>query len=280
MTAGDVYRALWRHKLFILLMTAAFVGATWYVTSRQTRTYEASALVRVQQRGPRAGDASAALLASQTLTQTYAKIIGEGALNADIRRLVASCSRGRPSNPTSCQALGGTRSSRTALRRLSEAEISGSPVQDLDLLSIKARDTNPTSAMVVANATPIALRQFIRRTGPGSERIVVVKAATVPPGPVSRQLPLKIALAIMLGLIFNGALALLIELFRDRLPEPDELGQTLGYPVLATIPTLRLHPISAVEASREDHEAVLTVQRSVEGEGTSRATSSRMGPES
>ena len=35
--------------------------------------------------------------------------------------------------------------------------------------------------------------------------------------------------------------SLLIELFRDRLPEPDELGQALGHPVLATIPTLRLH---------------------------------------
>jgi uncharacterized protein involved in exopolysaccharide biosynthesis len=48
LTAGDVYRALWRHKVFIAVLTAAFVTATWYATKQQTQTYEASALVRAQ----------------------------------------------------------------------------------------------------------------------------------------------------------------------------------------------------------------------------------------
>jgi len=90
-------------------------------------------------------------------------------------------------------------------------------------------------------------------------------------------LPLKLAIALVLGLIFNGALALLIELFRDRLPEPDELGQELGHPVLATIPGLRLHPIGAIEAPRKEPETVLTAQGSVGGEGNSRETSPRVG---
>jgi len=262
------------------------------VTSRQTRAYEASTLVRVQERGPRAGDASAALKASQTLAQTYAKLISSGALKGEIKALLARCSRLKTSSQSSvsprsapaanarlCESLGGTSSRRAAPRRVSEVKLSGSPVQDLDLLSITARSKNPTSAMVVANAAPLALRTFIRSTGSPSEQIVIAQAATTPRSPVSRQLLLKIAIALMLGLIFNGALALLMELFRDRLPEPDELGQALGHPVLATIPTLRLHPVGAVEAAREEPGSVLTAERSLDGEGSSRATGPRVGPE-
>lgn len=286
MTAGDVYRALWRHKFFILALTAALVGATWYVTSRETRKYEASTLVRVQERGSDAAITSAALLA-----QTYAELISSGALDDEIRTLLATCSRVNASSQRSgppgsaraattrlCRSLGGTSGVRAAPQMVSEVELSGSPVEDLDLLSITARSRNPTSAMVVANATPLALRRFIRRTGARSEQIVIAKQATLG-SPVSRQLPLNIAIALMLGLIFNGALALLIELFRDRLPEPDELGQVVGHPVLATVPSLRLHPVGSVEAPRAEPEPVLTVRRSLDGEGNSRATSPRASQE-
>jgi capsular polysaccharide biosynthesis protein len=254
LTAGDVYRALWGHKFFIAALTAALVGATWYVTSREARTYEASTLVRVQARGPTAGDAAAALRASQTLAQTYETLISSGALNDEI-------------------------AGRVGQRRVSAVTLTASAAQDLDLLSITARGRNATGATIVANATPRALRTFIRKTGSPSERIVIAKAATTPVSPVSRQLPLKLAIALMLGLIFNGALALLLELFRDRLPEPDELGPAVGQPVLATIPTLRLHPVGAVEVPREEPDSVLTLQQSLDGEGRSRATDQRVGPE-
>jgi capsular polysaccharide biosynthesis protein len=257
LTAGDVYRALWRHKFFIALLTAAFVGATWYVTERQTKTYEASALIRVQQRGPKAGDAAAALQASQTLAQSYAEIIGSGALKPRISSLVAG---------------------RVAAGTVSEVVVSASPVQDLDLLSISARSRNPVGAMVVANAVPRALRAFIRSTGSPSERIVTAKAATTPSTPVSRHLALNLALAFMLGLIFNGALALLLELFRDRLPQPDELGQAVGHPVLATIPTLRHHRIAPGGTGEREHSR-LPIDPSLDGERDPQATGPRMGAE-
>jgi capsular polysaccharide biosynthesis protein len=286
-TAGDVYRALWRHKLFIAALTALLVGATWYVTSRQDKAYETSTLVRVQASGPRAGDAAAALQASQTLAQTYAKLISSGALESEIRTLLARCSqvtasaaqrRARAAAVRMCQSLGDSNRARAVPRSVSGVELSASPEQDLDLLSITARSGNPTSSMVVANATPLALRTFIRRTGSRSERIVIAKEAS-PGSPVSRQLPLNIAIALMVGLIFNGALALLIELFRDRLPERDELERAVGHPVLAAIPSLRLHPLRVLEAPSENPESVLTVEQSLDGEGSSRATSPRTGPE-
>ena len=89
--------ALWRHKWFILILTAACVGAAWYATVRQTQAYEASTLVRVQERGRSAGDAAAALQASQDLARTYAKMVGSGALAGEIRTLVATCAKSKGS---------------------------------------------------------------------------------------------------------------------------------------------------------------------------------------
>jgi capsular polysaccharide biosynthesis protein len=290
MTAGDVYRALWRHKFFIAVLTAALVGATWYATSRQARTYEASTLVRVQERGPNAGDAQGALQAAQSLAQTYAKIIGSGALKGEIETLVARCSRqkGAGSNSSRTGRAGSLPSADAALckplhragsgavpRKLSQTKLSADPAQDLPLLTITARGPNPANATFVAAVAPIALKRFIRRTGPSSEQIVTVKAETSSSA-VSRHLVLNVAVALMLGLIFNGALALLFELFRDRLPEPEELGEAVGYPVLATIPNLRFHRTAPSTGTGDSAEAI---EQSLDGETGRRVTGPRFGGE-
>jgi capsular polysaccharide biosynthesis protein len=277
LTAGDVYRALWRHKALIIVLTAVFVAATWYLVAQESRKYDASTLVRVVERGPDAGDASGALLAAQTAAQTYAKLINSGALKPEMRSLLATCSRPLPQPITggqastgqsaararsikelrsTCKALGGAATSRSARRRLSEVGVSASQVESLDLLSITARSQNKVRAMVGANAAAFALRGFIRKAGSGSERIVVAKAAVLPSSPASRQLALKVVLALMVGLLFNGALALLLELFRDRLPETEELGRALGQPVLATIPSLRLNRVERLVATRPDERPI------------------------
>jgi capsular polysaccharide biosynthesis protein len=315
-TAGDVYRALWRHKFFIVVLTAVFVAAAWYATSQQARRFEASTLVRVQERGD-TGNAS--LVAAQTLAETYATIIGSGALKGDIKTFVAGCASGNPSSlkgflppvaprgartsspngslpgtalslrraaaarrfggafTRACRSIGVTSRGRVAPRKVSEVGLSGSPVQGVDLLTVSARSKTPTNATIAANAAPWALRAFIRRTGSGTEKVVLVKAATKPSSPVSRQLPLKIAIAVMFGLIFNGALALLLELFRDRLPEPDELGQALGRPVLATIPNLRLHDAANLATSRREPKSV-SMEQSRDGERETQTTGPREGP--
>ena len=287
MTAGDVYRALWRQKWFILILTAACVGAAWYATARQTQAYEASTLVRVQERGRSAGDAAAALQASQDLARTYAKMVGSGALAAEVRTLVATCAQSKASSAktsstqrsasprsasvknvgtagsASCAWLVGKRRAGLSPATISKVKLSAAEVEDLDLLSITARSTIPRRALLAAAAAPDALRGFILKTAPPSERIVTVKAATTS-SRVSRHLPLNVAIALVLGLIFSGALALLIELFRDRLPEADELEQTLGHPVLATIPSLRLHRMAP--PGRDGTGPAVAMGQSVDGE--------------
>jgi capsular polysaccharide biosynthesis protein len=279
-TAGEVYRALWRYKWFILVLTAACVGAAWFATARQTKTYEASTLVRAQERGKSAGDASAALQASQVLAETYAKVIASGALAGEVRSLVATCAKSSgaaavPARPKTCAWLAGKRRGRLEPRTIARVKLSANHLQDLDLLSITARSATPRSALLAAAAAPDALRRFIRKTAPPSERIVTVKAATAS-SPVSRHLPLNLTIALMLGLIFSGAFALLVELFRDRLPGADELERALGHPVLATIPTLRLHRIAA--PPRAGGGAAVVTGESVDGENAAR-THARAAPE-
>jgi capsular polysaccharide biosynthesis protein len=229
--AGDVYRALWRHKVFILVLTAACVAVTWYVTSLQTPSYEASTLVRVQQRPSGSVDSLAALQGSELLAHTYAEIIDSGGLDGEVRSIAAR--RIRPG-----QSFG--------------IDLSTSRPQDLGLIWISARNEAPARAAVIANAVPEALRGFIRRSGAQRDEIVMVKPATVPGSAVSPDVWLNVALAAVLALIFNSALALLIEVFRDRLPEPDELGQAVGYSVLTTIPTLRLRTVTTVENDSQE----------------------------
>jgi capsular polysaccharide biosynthesis protein len=229
--AGDVYRALWRHKVFIALMTAACVAVTWFVTSRETPSYQASTLVRVQQRTSSSSDTLAALQGSELLAHTYAEIIDSGGLDGQVRSLAA---RKIPAG----ESFG--------------VDLSTSRPQDLGLIWISARNRVPERAAIVANAVPEALRGFIRRSGAQRDEIVTVKPAAVPSSAVFPHTSLNVALAAVLALIFNSALALLIEVFRDRLPEPDELAQAVGYPVLAAVPTLRLRTVTAVENDSEE----------------------------
>jgi capsular polysaccharide biosynthesis protein len=239
LTAGDVYKALWRHKFFILALTAVCVAAAWYATSRQERTYEASTLIRIQQRTADPGEAFAALQASERLARTYAKIIDSDALRGPIAARVAG---------------------RMPLADVSKVQLSAEPVEDLALLWISARSENPAKAAVVANAVPPVLRDFTQSTDTPRDQIVTIKPATTPSSPSAPNMSLNVGLALLLALVFNSALVLLFEVLRDRLPESEELGQELGYPVLATIPTLRLRRVGDVEATRE--QDALTVGQS------------------
>jgi capsular polysaccharide biosynthesis protein len=200
MTSADLYRALWRRKLLIGLLTAGCVGVTLFVSLSQTPVYEAETLIRIPQR----------------LAETYAEIIETGALADRVERLA----RGAPGVTVSQEAL------------------SARPVEDLELLTISARNSDPRLAGLVANAVPDALRNFIRETGTLRDSIVTVAPATTPTSPSSPNLPLNLALALLLGLVVNAAIALLVELLADRLPDVEELEDSLGLPVLATVPAL------------------------------------------
>jgi capsular polysaccharide biosynthesis protein len=256
-TAADVYRALWRHKFFIALFTGILAGATWYLTSQQTPIYQASTLVRIQQRIGDTDDAIRSLDAGERLAQTYAEIVQTREL---ARRMHEEL---------------GDRVPISAIR----GDVSARPVQDLELLRISARSPSPEAAAVIANAAPPALRGFIAETGTLRDQIITIDRAQPSTIPVAPDMKFNLTVAILLGLMLNGALALLIELLSDRLPSSDELEQAIGRPVLGTIPPLsftRLQREPLSEAgSRPSRLGGLEPEGN--GRGASRAGGARVG---
>ena len=215
--ASEFYGALWRHKVFISAMTAVFVASALVLTLREQKIYQASSLVRVQQLISDPGQTLGVLAATSQLAQTYGKIVETGT----IAQKIAANSQGQ--------------------LPLSEVDghVSGSPVQGLDMLTISARSPDPLTAERIANAAPHALETFIRQTGTLRDQITLVQRADLPRAPASPNLKLNLALALLLGLIFNCALALAIDLISDRVGDADEFEKLTGVPVIASIPPLK-----------------------------------------
>lgn len=225
MPAADVYSALWRHRVLIVLLTVLAGVAAYAFSSTQPKVYEASALIRIQQRATSPAEAYGALGSlelGKRLAQTYAAIVQTGSTYNRVAK-----------------ALDGQVAP-------NEISIRASPVGDIELLRISARSERPAAAALVANATTVALRQFIKETGTLRDQIVVVDRAGIPNTPVAPRPKLTVAIAVLIALMFNCALALALEFFADRLPGIDEWEEKLGRPVLATVPTLHLKPASEV----------------------------------
>lgn len=218
MAVSAVYRTLWRQKAFILLMTAALVGTVYVVTARQTKLYTASALVRVEQKVTQANDVYGALITGERLARTYAVI----AETESIRSIVRS--RLPPSIPDD------------------QIGVSASQVSTLELIRLAVTNSDPRLAARIANAFPGALSSFVERNGAPREIITTVERAKTPSAASSPNLRLNLILAVLLGLILSSALALLLEAFSDRVGSVEDLENLTGYPVIATIPSLRFVP--------------------------------------
>ena len=227
MAAIDLYRALWRRRYMIVLLTALITVTAWARSSSEPKTYKATVLIRVQQAIKDPTQAGNAIGVSQHLALTYAQIVGAYSIGNRVYRVLDG--------------------------RVPRYDITtvGEPVQDLELLFISATAHDPREAAEVANAAPVALRKFIAETGGRlKDQIVTINPAGVPTKPISPH-PTRVAiLALLIGLVLNGAFALLLEFLADRLPDLDELEAALGKPVLATVPKVALQPGNVEELKR------------------------------
>jgi capsular polysaccharide biosynthesis protein len=212
----------------MVVMTALLVAAAWFLTSRQTPIYEASTLIRVLQEIKDPSETGGALATGERLARTYANIVET---NNVADRIV---------NDLDGQVA------------IEDVRISAEPVEDLELLWIAARNEDPERAALIANSAPNALESFIRQSEAVADEVIVVEAAGVPSTPVAPRLILNLALAFLLGLILNGALALLIEVLGDRIHDADEVERVTGQPVLGSVPTLqfiRPHELEVPDAT-------------------------------
>ena len=219
MNVSHVYMSLWRNRFFVLLIAGVVLAVAFVLTSQQTKLYTASSLVRVQQNVQREDEVFGALLTGERLARTYEHIVETKAVSD----LVKDELRGRV--PTDA------------------IEIAASQLSNLELLRISVTDSDPDVARVAANTVPVTLGRFISKTGTFRDSITVVERASTPTSPSSPNVRLNLALALMLGLILGGGLALLKESVADRIGSVDELEGATRQPVIAVIPNLKFAPL-------------------------------------
>lgn len=229
---SDVYRTLWRHKVLIVVMTTLLVAATAVLTSRQTKLYTASSLVRVQHNIRDTQEALGALMTGERLARTYEPV----AETNSVRHLVRARLQGKLPDDTFV--------------------VDAKQLSDLDLLKISATDRDPKVAALVANTMPAALTSFIDKTDTFPDTITMVERASPPTTPSSPNLKLRLVVALMLGLILSSGLALFREMLLDRIEDPEELERLTGHPVIATIPALKLFPVPTMISVKEPQEQV------------------------
>jgi capsular polysaccharide biosynthesis protein len=227
LVAMDVYRALWRRRFLILILTVATLATTYVVVSHQTKMYKSATLVRVQGRVSDPSQVGSALGVAQQMAQTYAQIVVTDAIAQKVFKVLDK------------------RVPRDHIK------LSADPIQGLDLLYITAESPDPVQAADVANAAPVALREFIAaQPAAFRDSLEVVNPAGPSASPATPRVKSALLIALVAGLVFNGALALLVEFLSDRLPQLDGLEAATGKPVLATVPMLEFRSVAADRVQR------------------------------
>ena len=122
-------------------------------------------------------------------------------------------------------------------------EIAASQLSNLELLRISVTDSDPDVATVAANTVPVTLGRFISKTGTFRDRSPSSSGRLRRPLRAPPNVRLNLALALMLGLILGGGLALLKESVADRIGSVDELEGATRQPVIAVIPNLKFAPL-------------------------------------
>jgi len=226
-------RAIWRYKWLAAGLTALLMLLTWFLVGRQPNEYQASTKVRIQAIVPRT-DAPAIDVDKQNVS-SYAEIVnGSEFATIAAQKLAGSVPPIVP--PITAAEV--------------EDAVSASPVEGTDLLQVRATGENPVRLANIANVSLISLRQYSRENG-ARERIGPVDQAEVPTAPIAPKVALAVAIALVVGLVANGVLMVLLDLFRDRYASPEELEEATNKPLLAVVPRLAKAPTGSRIGSLE-----------------------------
>jgi tyrosine-protein kinase len=241
-------RQAWRRKWLLLAVIIALPLATYLLTERQTKVYEASNLMKVAPQNITISNQISFASSGATETATIIKTTG-------VARLAA---RELGEDPNSAGALLG------AISTSVEGESS-----DAGFLHITARDSSPQQAARIANAFAAAITQTrtndavgkieatiaslskqasinptvkdqidqlraTRATLQGTTQ--VIEPATPPSTPISPHPGRNARVAFILALLLAAALVPLLEAMDRRLREPEELEDLGDVPLLGSIP--------------------------------------------
>ncbi len=228
----DVIRIIWSRLWVILLVVVVVVGITAGYSLLQTPTYEASSRVLIGQR-QEVGDAAnlgGNVEGLQQLTRTLSEAaISRPVAEAVIERLDLGIT---PEN---------------LLENLRAQQIA-----ETQFIVVSYRDSNPERTQLIANASAEAISELTSEVSPSVSAVTatVWEPASVPVNPVSPNLMLNIALALVVGLALGVGLVFLLEYFDDGWHLPEEAERISGVPNLGVIPSFAM-PEEAIENKKK-----------------------------
>jgi len=129
-----------------------------------------------------------------------------------------------------------------SLSKVSQAEVEEATASEQqgesDIVKVTATTTNPDLAAEIANtyATEfIALRRTSSQKGLQTGSVQVVEQATPDSSPVSPNATRNVVFGIVIGLVLGVGIAMLLEQLDRRVKRTDDLTDTMGIPLLATV---------------------------------------------
>lgn len=195
----------------VVLGSALAAAVAYIITSRMTPEYEARAELTISQTS--GGQSLEEILAGQSLTKTYARII---VANKHLEQVVA------------------TRLKSLTAEQL-EDKVHASALPETQIIQVFARDQNRERAAVIANSVADNFPEYLKDQEFGSGANVKVFATASPPeDPVSPNEPLNIALGAIIGLFVAVAAVALVEYLDDGVDEREDV-EALGVPFLGSV---------------------------------------------
>ena len=118
-------------------------------------------------------------------------------------------------------------------------QITVSPVNDTQIISISVQDTNPQKARDIANEIPKVFEKEAKRITKAND-IQVIDKAILPQNPIKPNKMMNMAIAAVLGAMIGLFVVFLIEYLDNKLKTPQDIEKHLGLSVLGVVPNEKL----------------------------------------
>ncbi len=125
---------------------------------------------------------------------------------------------------------------RAGLDSLGNASISGSALNDTEILQVTVTDTDPNRAKAIANAVAEVLPERVQEAFQGTSVKVIDYAG--PATPISLGYTRNIIIGVLAGVVLSVVIILWRVLANPFIQEEEMLTNLYGLPILSTIPNL------------------------------------------
>lgn len=114
-------------------------------------------------------------------------------------------------------------------------QITVSPVNDTQIISISVQDTNPQRARDIANEIPNVFENEAKRITKAND-VQVIDKAILPKNPIKPNKVMNVLIAFVLGTMIGLFVVFLIEYLDNKMKTPQDIEKHLGLSVIGVIP--------------------------------------------